>query len=238
MKTERTEQRSAHISQDKLFTLVRAVTGEARAREADEQPMPPGRWDRLTRVALERIAVFGPSPEPWKVSGPGVPWLSIESVFGPRPEPWKVVVANILARHWEAIGIGHGLGDEVALNPQPLPPRYAFLTSLAQTLIGRAELMHEIADATRRDGEERGIIIVGGYVSRFVDDICGNDFRFKWPFPWPRPNWFTTEVAGLDLVVIATQVDQAAKDTFNPDLRHNLADASTRLAEAGLSRMQ
>ena len=79
MNTERTEQRSLGIAQDKLFALVRALTGNARGREDDEKPLPPGPWDPVIRVALERIAVFGPRPEPWQVRGPGVPWLSIDS---------------------------------------------------------------------------------------------------------------------------------------------------------------
>ena len=149
--------------------------------------------------------------------------------------------AGILARHPEisdAIGGGHSFGDEVALNPQPLPPRYAFLVSVAQALTSRVELLQEIADATAREGEQQGIIIVGGYVSRFVDDFCGTGFRLRYPFPGPRPHWFTAELDGIDMMVMATQFEQAAKESFSPDLRRNLADVSTRLAEAGLSRMQ
>jgi len=241
MNTEQTEQQSLHINQEKLLAFVRAMIGGSRGREDDEHPLPPGPWDPVIRVALERINVFGPHPEPWKVFGDPVPWRTIEAVFGPQPEPWKVIFASILARHpaiWDAIGGGHSFSEEVALNPQPLPPRFAFLVSLAQTVISRAELLQEIADATRREGEQQGIIIVSGYIARFVDDICGNDFRFKWPFPWPRPNWLAKEVSGIDLVVMATQFDQAANETFNRELRQNLADASAKLAEAGLSKMQ
>ncbi len=241
MNTEQTEQQSLHISQEKLLAFVRAMIGGSRGREDDEHPLPPGPWDPVIRVALERINVFGPHPEPWRVFGHGVPWRTIESVFGPLPDPWKVIFTSILARHpaiWDAIGGGPSFSEEVALNPQPLPPRFAFLVSLAQTVISRAELLQEIADATRREGEQQGIIIVSGYIGRFVDDICGNDFRFKWPFPWPRPNWLANEVSGIDLVVMATQFDQAAKETFNRELRQNLADASAKLAEAGLSKMQ
>jgi hypothetical protein len=176
-----------------------------------------------------------------RVFGNPVPWRTIESVLGPKPEPWKVIFASILASHpeiWDVIGGGRSYGEEVALNPQPLPPRFAFLVSLAQTVISRAELLQEIADATRREGEQQGIIIVSGYITRFVDDICGNDFRFKWPFPWPRPNWLVKEVSGIDLVVMATQFDQAANETFNQELRQNLANASAQLVEAGLSKMQ
>ena len=148
------------------------------------------------------------------------------SAFGPRPEPWNVSSSS------------YSFGDEVELNPQPLPPRVAFLTSVAQAVINRAQLLQEISDATKRDGEERGIIIVSGYVARFVDDFCGNGFRLKYPFPGPRPNWFADQLDGIDLVVMAAQFDQAAKDAFNPDLRQNLADASAKLVEAGLSQMQ
>lgn len=58
-----------------------------------------------------------------------------------------------------------------------------------------------------------------------------------WPFPWPRPNWLAEEVSGIDLVVMATQFDQAANATFNRELRQNLVDASARLVQAGLSKM-
>jgi hypothetical protein len=93
-------------------------------------------------------------------------------------------------------------------------------------VISRAELLQEIADAMRREGEQQGIIIVSGYIARSIDDICGNDFMFKWPFPGPRPNWLAKEVSGIDLVVMATQLDQTANETFNRELRQNLANAS------------
>jgi len=214
-----TEQRPLAVSREQLFALVRALgAGGAAGREDDEHPLPPGPWDPVIRAALERV-----------------------SVFGPRPEPWKAVLARILARHpeiWDAIGGGPGFGAEVALNPQPLPPRFAFLGALARAVISRAEMLQEVADATRREGEQQGIIIVGGYVSRFVDDFCGTGFKFRWPFPGPRPNWFAGEVDGIDLVVLAVQFDGAAGETFNPELRQSLADASAKMAEAGLSKMR
>lgn len=242
MNTEQTEQQSLHVKQDELLAFVRAMIGGTGGREDDEHPLPPGPWDPVIRVALERITVFGPQPEPWKVFGPGPqPWRSIESVFGPLPDPWKVIFTSIAAKYpaiWDIIGGGPGSGADVALNPQPLPPRFAFLVALAQIVISRAELLQEITDATRLKGEQQGIIIVGGYIARFIDDICGNDFRFRWPFPWPRPNWFVKEVSGIDLVVMATQFQQAMSETFNRELRKNLADAGARLAETGLSKMQ
>ncbi|MGZ5055106.1 MAG: hypothetical protein ACXWAT_09215 [Methylobacter sp.] len=232
MKTSQTEQQSLHISQGQLLAFVRTIIGGSSGREDDEHPLPPGPWDPIIRVALKGGPVFGSVPDPWR---------SIESVLGPLPDPWKVIFSTIAAKHpeiWDVIGGGPGFGAKVALNPQPLPPRFAFLVSLAQTVISRAELIQEIADATQREGEQQGIIIVSGYVTRFMDDICGNDFRFRWPFPCPRPNWFAEEVNGIDLVVMATQFEQAANETFNRELRQNLADASAKLVETGLSKMQ
>jgi hypothetical protein len=99
-------------------------------------------------------------------------------------------------------------------------------------------LFQGMSDASRREGEQYGIIIVGGYTRWFSDDWCGNGFRLKWPFPGPRPHWYTDELHGTDLLVIATQLAQSAKEAFSPDLRQNLADASAKFAETGLSRMQ
>jgi hypothetical protein len=222
------EQQSLQISRGKLLAFVGAMLGERRGRADDEHPLPPGPWDPVVRVALERINVFAPHPEPWKV-------------FSLKPEPWNAILASLVATHPEsfgAVGGGHSLGEEAALNPQPLPPRFAFLVSVAQTVISRAELIQEIASATQREGEQQGVTIVDGYIARFVDDICGNEFRFKWPFWWPRPNWFAKEVSGIDLIVMATQFELAAKETFSPDLHQYLAGASAKFAEGGLSRMQ
>ena len=231
------------------MAVIRAMaTGGGRGSaglEDPENPLPPGPWDPVIRIALERIGiggtVFGPFPQPWRVSRPHLePW---RMAFGPFPEPWRLAFASIAARHpeiWDIIGGGPGLADEVALNPQPLPPRFAFLTALAQSLTDRAEMFQEFADAAGigREGEQQGIIVVGGYLSRFVDDICGNDFRFRWPFPWPRPNWLGAEVAGIDLVVMAAQFDQAAEEAFNTEIGRALKEGSRKLAEAGLSRMR
>jgi hypothetical protein len=241
MKLEQTEQQSSYITQEKLFAFVRDMIGTTGGREDDEHPLPPGPWDPVIRVALRQIDSLGPSPEPWSVFEPTpVPWRTSRSVYGPQPEPWKIVLASILAKHpeiYDAIGGGHRFGEEVSLNPQPLPPRYAFLVAAAQAVVSRGELLQEITDVTLQEDTRQGIIIVGGYTSRFTDDWCGNGFRLRWPFPGPRPNWFAQELSGIDLVVIATQFHQAAKETFSPDLRQSLGDASARFVEAGLSKM-
>lgn len=227
------------LDQEKLLAFVRTMIGESQGREDDEHPLPPGPWDPIIRMALERIQVYGPHPEPWNAQR--VPRTTIESVFGPSPEPWKIAIASILAKHpeiFDAIGGGRRLGEEVALNPQPLPPRFAFLISAVHAMVSRAQLFQEFTDATKREVEQRGITVAGAYIAKFADDFCGNGFKLKYPFPGPRPHWFTSELDGIDLLVMATQLEQAAKETFSPSLRQNLGDASTKFVEAGLAKMQ
>jgi hypothetical protein len=38
--------------------------------------------------------------------------------------------------------------------------------------------------------------------------------------------------------MMATQFEQAAKQTFSPNLRQHLAEAATRFLDAGLSKMR
>jgi hypothetical protein len=218
MNVEQTEKQSLHISPEKLLAFVEAMIGQNRGREDDDHPLPPGPWDPIIRMALERVYVFGP-----------------------QPQPWIVALANFLAKHpeiYDAIGGGHRFGEEVELNPQPLPPRFAFMMAVAQAVTSRAELLQEIADATTSEGEQRGIIIVSGYIDRFADDFCNPGFKLKYPFPRPRPHWFTPELDGMDLVVMAAQFRQASKEAYSPDLCRNLADASVKFVEVGLSKMR
>jgi hypothetical protein len=246
MKIEESEHQSLQISREKFLAFVTEMLGGARGgREDDDHPLPPGPWDPVVRAALERAFMFGPLPEPWSVFEPHPdPWR----VFEPHPEPtrramfraiglWKGMLAGILARHpelYDAIGGGQNPLDEVALNPQPLPPRLAFLISLAQTIIARAELLQEVVHATLHEGQRQG----GGYINRFCDDWCGNGFRLRWPFPGPRPNWFRHELRAIDLMVLAAQFGQGAREAYSPELQRNLSDASGRLLDAGLSKMQ
>ena len=223
MNVQKTIDRSNQISQEKLLAAVRVVAGRTQGREDDDHPLPPGPWDPVIRTALERVISFGPLPDPWVRSSELVR-LILTLVIKLRPE-----LSDALKPH--------SVIDLVGLNPQPLPPRAAFLAALARTVVERAELMQEIADAQGR-GEQQGIIIVGGYPVRFADELCPEKFRFKWPFPHPPHPWFKQELDGVDLLMLATEFGQAAKEAFSPALRQGLADASAKFAETGLSRMQ
>ena len=218
-------------TEEHLIAFARSMIGGSAGYPDDQNPLPPGPWDPVIRVALEHLTVFGPQPDPWRVAIGSEPITA----FGPTPDPWRVVLAALLRRYpaiYDVIG-GGGLGDEVMLNPQPLPPRYAFLIDVTQAVIGRAELMQEIADAFGREGESAG----NAYLARFVDDWCPTGYKPRWPFPGPRPKWFAEELNGVDLIVMATQFDQAAKETASEQLRNGLTNAAAKFAEAGASRL-
>ncbi|MCY7346196.1 MAG: hypothetical protein LH614_08220 [Pyrinomonadaceae bacterium] len=121
------------------------------------------------------------------------------------------------------------------LNPQPLPPRAAFLAAFAQEVIDRAALMQEIADAMNQTGEERGIIIVSGYLSRFVDDLCPKPIKIKIP---PKPKSDTDDrLSGLELIITGAVFEQKAALAANQDLRRELRNAGAKLMETGIARM-
>ena len=229
MHVEQTEQQSLTVSRDALLKLVGTLAGRSTGREDDEHPLPPGPWDPHIRIALEQTFELAPRPEPLRT------WALGNSV------PWRFALASLLARHPElhdAIGPGPRFGEEVELNPQPLPPRLAFVRELAQTVIVRAGLLHELAQAASGQSETRGIIIVGGYLNRFCDEMCPPTYRLKWPFPGPRPKWFAGEFDGLDLLWMATQFEQGSDEAYHPELRTALAAASEKFAAAGLAKLE
>ncbi len=142
--------------------------------------------------------------------GNGVQWR-----MGSHPEPWV----------------------QVGLNPQPLPPRTLFFAAIADQVIDRALLVQEMADALQSQGESRGIIIVSGYISKFADDfeLCP---PIPWPFPWPRPHWLPAQPGGADLIVTGVQLDRAASQTVDGQLKQSLADAGAKLTQAGVAMLQ
>lgn len=244
MSTQLLEQRSLQINPEKLLAFVSEMIGARGGREDDEHPLRPGPWGPVIRAAVERTYFLAPSPEPSRISaGYQVPWRTRLSGIWPAQESsWKVFITTLFEKYPELYDLvplaGQKFGETVALNPQPLPPRLAFLAAVTHTVINRVELLQDIADNTVDEGERRGIIIVGGYISRFCDEFCGSNFRLIWPFPGPPPVWFSTELHGVDLLVMATQFHQASKEAYSPDLRQNLADAGARFAEAGIAKMQ
>jgi hypothetical protein len=222
MSTTDNQQPQFSVDKRTLLALINTFAGQGRFRPADDDPRPPGPLGPIIRIALERTAAL----EGRLQAGNSAEWKAfLVSLFARRPEIF------------DAIGGGLRFGDEVALNPQPLPPRWAFLASFVRTIAERAELIHEVASAVAVDGEEQAIIIVGGYVRRLCDDFLRSDFKLWWPYPDPHPNWFAKELNSTDFVWMATQFEQAANQGVHPALGRVLADASSNLIEVGLSRL-
>jgi hypothetical protein len=247
MDTMTTEPVAAAVPAARALEMLRSRLGIE--RPGDDAPLPHGPWDPVIRD-LARHHAFGPHPEPWREAfgpfpepwrralgfGPGPqPWAVYREVFGPLPDPWReAVVAAITRQHpeaWDVVGGWGSLGDAVALNPQPLPPRWAFMAAVAEAAALRAELIADLGAAT---GGEGG---ASRYIAMLVDDICGNDIRFRWPFPGPRPHWLHAPVGAADLVVMAGVLGAAAQKVGDGALRQGLADAAGRLAETAAARL-
>jgi hypothetical protein len=199
-----------HLSARALTALVsQLTTGYANPGGSEE---PPGPLDAYIRKALERSVLgAGQNGSLWRV------------IAEKHPEIWDI--------------IGGDPHSAVALNPQPLPPRSAFLASIVVVFTERMIDVCELADLIPRPGGERGSILVAGHVARFVDDICGNGLKIQWPLPWPPPPWFSASLTGADLIVMGTQFQQCAVIALDRDLGRTFADAAHALLEAGAARL-
>ena len=237
----------APISQSQLLTLVASLIHGHTGREDDEHPLPKGPWGPVIREALSHsFAAYPSTPTNYALSYPGH--------FGRDSESWLTFLAYLNPLIWELVKGGPAgpgrrslslVAEPAALNPQPLPPRIVFISALAQVVIQRAELLHELATASTT---ERQISVSGGYIGRFIDDACGNDFWeylklfLAWwfnqhrPIPWPgpQPDW---NQRSIDLIVLATQFQQAALQSFSSELGRELHVASGKLLEAGIAHI-
>jgi hypothetical protein len=142
--------------------------------------------------------------------------------LGPFPDPWRTSRASKL--------------DWVALNPQPLPPRTAFLVELAKQVADRGVLMQEVADNIHHGGEQQGIIIVGGYFSSFVDFVCGSVGRPKFPFPPPK-GVDGDRLSPLELLTMAAVFEDYSQTVVGDSLRQELSNTGAKLSQAALPRV-
>lgn len=198
-----------HLSARALTALVsQLTTGYANSEGPDEIP---GAVDPYIRRALER-SVLGP---------------------GPGTHLWRLI-AEKHPEIWDVIG---GDPGGVALNPQPLPPRSAFLAAVIVEFAQRMTDVCELADLIPRPGGETGHVIVGGHTARFVDDVCASGFTMRWPYPWPAPAWFANTLNGADLIVMGAQFQQCAGFALDRELGRTFADAAHALLEAGAARL-
>jgi hypothetical protein len=186
----------------------------------------------LTRSALASLAATftgtivkgddGDTPPAGSIWGPIIR-RAIRSKLAPgEPIPWQTAAP----------------GEQVGINPQPLPPRWLLLAATAGAV---------------REFLEQGIIFVGGMdagqqekalghakglVSRMIDD-CGNGKFFPWK---PKnggpiipdggdPGW------GAEVMVFGLALEREAVLVSDTDLRGLLHDAAGILTEQGADRL-
>ena len=220
MKTQtQTTGETLNISREKLVAFVSQTFGGGNVgREDDEHPLPPGPWDPVIRKVSKKV--FGPPPEPWRSE------LNLN----------RMLLGIIAARHPEIFDvIGGGRFDLAALNPQPLPPRSAFLVAVTEEVIDRALLLQEAADALNQTGEQQSIIIVGGKFNRFVTEIDELCPRIPRRFPKPKGG-AANRFSAVELLAASAVFEQNAAVAGNEDLQRKLSDAGAKLVEMGIAR--
>ena len=181
--------------------------------DPDSEPLPPEPWDPIIRQALDKV--FGPFPEPWRWSFQSARLRNLARI---KPEAWD------------------GIDDRfssVALNPQPLPPTWRFPIEFARAAMDRFETIQETAEIIGgENGGDRAIIVVGGKVSELVDEVCGNNFRRRWPIPRPRGGDL-----GEELIVMGIEFVRGSGRVANSGLSGQFAAAGRKLIEEGTRRL-
>jgi hypothetical protein len=89
-----------------------------------------------------------------------------------NPHLWEIVHP-----HEPSIGFRHRF-DHVMLNPQPLPPKEAFLLASVQAA---HDLANAVIAAEASGGSAERVLATS------IDDWCGTPRPFPWPWPWPGP---------------------------------------------------
>jgi hypothetical protein len=130
-------------------------------------------------------------------------------------------------------GLGSSILDEVALNPQPLPPK---------ELIAAAEVASQIAYAAAAAEAGGNGGAAASIVASAVDDFCGTPPR--WPRPWPGPlgngddfgarSSLTAEIR----LVAAVQMATLASRMADSEAREALSVGATALAETAVGQRE
>jgi hypothetical protein len=181
--------------------------------DPDAEPLPPGPWDPIIRQAFDKV--FGPGPEPWRRSFESARLRNLARI---KPEAWDGIEDRF---------------SSVALNPQPLPPRWRYPIEFARAAMDRFETIQETAEIIGgENGGDRAIIVVGGKVSELVDEVCGNNFQRKWPIPPPRGGDL-----GEELIVMGIEFIRGSSRVENSELAGQFAAAGRKLIEEGTRRL-
>lgn len=174
----------------------------------------------------------GPSPQPW---GAYIRKAFRHGAFGPRPESWQYYSPSQSFLSPLVL---------VALNPQPLPPRYYFMSAVLQELIDHVVLVHEVASAMNQRGQEQSIIIVSGSFDKYLEDfdILCQIIKQYIPIPKvgdepvPHPNWDTDKFSTIELLIAANLFKQNALNMDNGKLQDELMKNSKKLSYMAFDR--
>lgn len=218
MQTTQTAYETLNISREKLVSFVGQSFG-GQDFPNPEDTNPPGPWDPYIhraldglRAQLERQRLF-PHEEAWRT-------LLTLGVFSGREEIFDALIPHSLAE----------------LNPQPLPPRARLLAAVTQQVVDRVLLIQETADTINQTGNEQGIIIVGGKISKFVDEI--DELCPRLPRKFPKPKGGSEDrFSALELLAAGAIFEQNAATIAHEGLRNELKNAGAKLIETGIARM-
>lgn len=181
---------------------------------------------RSENVNISRQALFSlvgaltGYPNPDDPNEPRGPWGPVIRqvrdklhVMGPQPEPWRAVT----------------------LNPQPLPPRWAAASALAEVMLDRVDQLEMMASALPKEAGASVRNYSSDMLRRFVDDYCGNGIiviRIPRHGPFPPGDDEPKPIGPLELLVMGIKFIGAAERS------RDLSAAGEKLIEVGLQRMQ
>jgi hypothetical protein len=231
MQTAQKSNETINIPREKFLTLVSQMFGGASGNPNPDEPHKPGPWEPIIRKVAGQF--FGPFPEPWRLafSNPAS-WLSESN----QHRAFLEFLAHFHPEIWDVIGGGHIFSRAAAeLNPQPLPPRAAFLAAFIQEVIDRAVLTQEIADSLIQTGDERGIIIVSGRIKQFITDI--DELCPRIPKKFPKPKGFEYRFSALELLMAGGVCSENADTVANDNLQQEIRNAGVKLIEIAIDRM-
>lgn len=140
--------------------------------------------------------------------------------------------------------------DQVALNPQPLPPKEVIAVALAQNVIDQVAQLHAFADML--PGEAGAELREGGL--RLLDefsDSCGTMTRreliaalIRWllgkrpppPPPDPEP-WWDERLDAFDLITIGVQLQATFEQIADERLANALDQVGSKVMDGGLAML-
>jgi hypothetical protein len=160
-------------------------------------------------VASILARIYGPSIYDTPRFGGGGPlrYQILDAIAGPHPEPWR----------------------EVALNPQPLPPRAVYTVVLADAYIQQIAQLDRAAVLFGEDVSQRALDRAFRLVAD-VDEICPRWPR--WPKTWPPPPpppWSRETMTETELFVFGSRILAAAEVMEHGGLRDGLTGLGERV---------